>query len=270
MAKGESRRGWPWRRDRARHAGVSAEQWRWVREQHPILGRFSTGENARLKELVERFLRRKRFEVRGLQEDEALYRLVVATQACVPILGLGLEWYRGWRTVVLLPRAFAAEMEETDAGGVVREWEEELAGEAWDEGPIVLSWEDVEESGWGHGCNVVIHEAAHKLDLLDGAMNGRPALHRDMDPQAWHRELGSAYEQICADERAGREGAVDLYAAENPAEFFAVTSELFFEQPNALNGQFPGVYRQLAAFYRQDPRQRGQRCAAPDRSGGAT
>ena len=249
-------------RDRARLAAVSAEQWRWVHEQHPILARLGAGEDARLKELVERFLRRKRFEVHGLEENEALYRLVVAAQACLPILELGFEWYRGWRTVVLVPRAFEAQMEETDDSGVVREWEEELAGEAWDEGPIVLSWEDVEESGWGHGCNVVIHEAAHKLDLLDGAMNGRPALHRDMDPEAWHRDLGSAYERICADERAGREGAVDLYAAENPAEFFAVTSELFFEQPAALHGQYPGVYRQLAAFYRQDPLRHDRRSAA--------
>ena len=245
--------GWPWRRDRSRRGAVSAEQWRWVREQHPIMARFSADDDARLKDLVELFLRRKRFEVRGLEQDETLYRLVVAAQACVPILELGLEAYRRWRTVVLVPRAFEAQMEETDDSGVVREWEEELAGEAWDEGPVVLSWEDVEESGWGHGCNVVIHEAAHKLDLLDGEMNGRPALHRDMDPEEWHRELGAAYEQICADERAGRERAVDLYAAENPAEFFAVTSELFFEQPEALHGQYPGVYRQLAAFYRQNP-----------------
>ena len=259
---GESGRAWPWRRDRSRRESVSAEQWRWVREQHPILARLTADEDARLMELVEQFLRRTRFEVRGLEEDETLYRLVVATQACLPILGLGIEWYRGWRTVVLLPRAFAAEMEETDPGGVVREWEEELAGEAWDEGPIVLSWEDVEESGWGHGCNVVIHEVAHKLDLLDGAMNGRPALHSDMDPDAWHRELGGAYKRICADERAGRERAVDLYAAENPAEFFAVTSELFFEQPAALDGQYPGVYRQLKAFYRQDPLQRAEPGAA--------
>ena len=85
-----------------------------------------------------------------------------------------------------------------------------------------------------------------------------------MDPDAWQRELGGAYKRICADERAGRERAVDLYAAENPAEFFAVTSELFFEQPAALDGQYPGVYRQLKAFYRQDPLRR----AAPGAASG--
>ena len=258
MAARKSGRGWPWRRDRSDRAAVPAPQWRWVHEQHPILAGLSPAEDARLQELVARFLRHKRFEVRGLDQDDAPYRLVVATQACVTILGLGFEWFRGWRTVVLLPREFASQMEETDAGGVVREWEEELAGEAWDEGPIVLSWSDVEESGWGDGCNVVIHEVAHKLDLLDGAMNGRPALHRDMAPATWHRELGRAYEQLCADERRGRDGAVDFYATESPAEFFAVTSELFFEQPAALHGQFPGVYRQLKEFYRQDPLPRRQ------------
>ena len=246
-------RSWPWRRDRSQHARISEEQWHWIREQHPILTGLTAAEDNRLQELVCQFLRRKRFEVRGLEGDEAPYRLVVATQACVTILALGFEWLRGWRTVVLLPREFAARMEETDAGGVVREWEEELAGEAWDEGPIVLSWNDVEESGWGDGCNVVIHEVAHKLDLLDGAMNGRPALHRDMDPATWHRELGRAYERLCHDERRGREGAVDFYATESPAEFFAVSSELFFEHPAALHAQFPEVYRQLKAFYRQDP-----------------
>ena len=249
-------RRWPWRRLRPRRPAVPAAQWRWVREQHPILAGLTPAEDARLQALAGRFLRRKRFELRGLKEDAEACRLVVAAQACLPILGLGFDWYRGWHTVVLVPREFTAHLEETEAGGVVREWEEELAGEAWDEGPIVLSWSDVEESGWGDGCNVVIHEAAHKLDLLDGAMNGRPALHRGMDPGAWQRELGQAYERLCADERRGRGGAVDFYAAESPAEFFAVTSELFFEQPGALHGQFPGVYDQLRAFYRQDPRQR--------------
>ena len=242
-------------------APVSAEQWRWLLERHPILGGLTAEEDSRLQELVGRFLRRKRFELRGLDDSQAPYRLVVATQACLPILALGFEWYRSWRTIVLLPHEFSTHVEETEAGGVVHEWDEELAGEAWDEGPIVLSWTDVEESGWGDGCNVVIHEAAHKLDLLDGDMNGRPALHRDMDPAAWQHELGQAYEQLCADERRGRSRAVDLYGAESPAEFFAVTSELFFEQPAALQGQFAGVYDQLKAFYRQDPvhRRRGER-----------
>ena len=138
MAEADRGRRRPWRRARVRQ--VPAEQWRWVREQHPILTRLTAAEDARLKELVERFLRRQRFEARGLPVDEAVYRLVVATQACVPILGLGFEWCRGWRTVVLVPRAFASEMEETDAGGVVREWQEESGRRGVDEGPIVLSW----------------------------------------------------------------------------------------------------------------------------------
>ena len=201
-----------------------------------------------------RFLRRKRFELRDLaaDEDTAPYRLVVAAQACLPVLGLGWEWLRNWRTVVLLPAEFSSSFEETDDSGVVREWEEEVAGEAWDEGPIVLSWADVEESGWGDGFNVVIHEVAHKLDLLDGDMNGRPALHGNMDPAAWHREFTAAYDRL----NRGRGGLVDPYAAESPAEFFAVASELFFERPTELQAQFGGVYDQLKAFYRQDPVQR--------------
>ncbi len=238
---------------------MPAEQWQWILDNHPILRGLTAQEDTRLRELVSGFLRRKRFELRGVSapdggEDDAEtpYRLVVAAQACLPILGLGLEWYRNWRTIVLLPEEFSSSFEETDDGGVVREWEEEVVGEAWEEGPIVLSWADVEASGWGDGFNVVIHEAAHKLDLIDRGMNGRPPLHRDMDPAGWHREFSAAYERLHQD--GG--GPVDSYAAESPAEFFAVTSELFFEQPDALHAQFAGVYGQLKAFYRQDPLRR--------------
>jgi Mlc titration factor MtfA (ptsG expression regulator) len=118
---------------------------------------------------------------------------------------------------------------------------------------VVLSWEDVEASGWTDGFNVVIHEAAHRLDLLDGAVNGRPTLHREMDPEEWKAVFTAAYRDLEQRVRRRRRTTVDPYALENPGEFFAVTSELFFERPRALAAQYPGVYGLLKAFFRQDP-----------------
>jgi hypothetical protein len=183
---------------------------------------------------------------------------VIALQASLPVLNLGPDCYADWKTVVVVPKQFRQERREVDPGGIVREWSEVDLGESWDRGPVVLSWEDVEASGWADGFNVVIHEAAHRLDLLDGAVNGRPALHRDMDPEEWRSVFTRAYRDLEARVRRRRRTVVDSYALENPGEFFAVTSELFFELPQGLQGELPEVYRLLAAFYRQDPASRLQ------------
>ena len=116
---------------------------------------------------------------------------------------------------------------------------------------MILSWADAERSGDGY--NVVIHEFAHKLDMLNGDANGFPPLHADMDRARWSATFGAAYEEFCARVERREETAIDPYAAENPAEFFAVLSEAFFETPDAVRSEYPAVYGELAAFYRQDP-----------------
>jgi Mlc titration factor MtfA (ptsG expression regulator) len=100
--------------------------------------------------------------------------------------------------------------------------------------------------------NVVIHEFAHKLDMLNGAMNGFPPLHREMSAEQWAQAFSAAYADFCAKAERNMEMVLDPYGAESPAEFFAVTSEAFFETPHVLRQEYPEVYRQLAAFYRQD------------------
>ena len=178
---------------------------------------------------------------------------MVAAQACVPILALGMEAYEGWRSVVVYPGGFVSRGSAVDEMGVEHEWEEARSGESWSHGPVVLSWEDVAASGLLEGYNVVIHEMAHKLDMLNGDANGFPPLHAGMDGAAWFRVFSDAFEDLCARLDAGRETGIDEYAAEGPDEFFAVTSEYFFEAPEVLDDWYPGVYAELRAFYRQHP-----------------
>ena len=234
---------------------LAEDQWESLVLEHPILKGFNPDELGRLRELATLFLHEKRFEnPKGLQLDE--YRkAVIALQACLPILNLGLDWYRNWRTVVVVPDVFVRERLEYDQAGVVHEWSEDDSGESWDRGPVVLSWQDVEASGWGDGYNIVIHEAAHRLDLLDGWVNGRPALHPGMSPQEWSSVFCRAYRDLArkARGRLHRRLRIDEYAAESDSEFFAVASEYFFEQPRILSGEYPQVHRLLSQFYRQDP-----------------
>ena len=234
------------------------EQWDSLLHEHPILDGFPAAELARLRELSTLFLHEKVFENPKRLELDEYRRAVIAVQACLPILNLGLEWYRNWRTVVVVPDVFVQERLEYDRAGVAHEWKEDDSGESWDRGPVVLSWQDVEASGWGDGYNVVIHEAAHRLDLLDGEVNGRPALHPGMQPEEWSAVFSRAYADLArkARRRSRRKLRIDEYAAESDSEFFAVASEYFFEQPQVLHGEYAEVYRLLGQFYRQDPLKR--------------
>jgi Mlc titration factor MtfA (ptsG expression regulator) len=246
-------------RDRRRRP-ISGDLWLWLLEHHPIVGGLSPGELERLQELTRAFLRQKTFEAaEGLVLDEDM-RAVVALQACLPVLALGLSWYRAWKTIVVVPAGFVQKHVERDRAGVVHEWEESDIGESWNHGPVVLSWKDVEASGWADGYNVVIHEAAHKLDLTDGAVNGRPALHKGMDPKKWREEFSRSFEDLREGLGRGHYQGINSYAAASDAEFFAVMSEYFFECPHRLLDKYPAVFGLLKEFYRQDPSTRLPPC----------
>ena len=238
---------------------VPDDQWVSILEEHPVLDGLAEPELDRLRGLVTVFLHEKRFEgAAGVSLDE-YRRTVIAAQACLPILELGMDWYEGWSTVVVVPREFVGDFTQVDEAGVVHEWQEEMGGESWDRGPLVVSWEDVEASGWGDGYNVVIHEVAHKLDLGDGEVNGRPALHAGMDGAQWDTVMTAALEDLRRRGPRERKGKIDPYAAESPEELFAVATESFFEEPRALRRQYPDVYALLRSFYRQDPARRERR-----------
>jgi len=226
----------------------------------PVLRTLDDDERARLRDLALLFLHEKRLEPAGglVLDDEMAVRL--AALACLPILELGLDCYDGFAAVIVYPDEFVVPgREHVDDAGVVHIADDILSGEAWDFGPVILAWADVAASGQGDGYNVVAHEFAHKLDLLDGAVNGVPPLHRDMRVAEWTETFQAAYDDLVEQVERGEETWIDPYAAENPGEFFAVCSELFFDVPLDLQIAYPALYRQLAAYYRQDPAARTRR-----------
>ena len=241
-----------WRRKRIlRRASLNPALWRRVTDGLRFLQGLSDAELQRLQDYAVLFLEEKEMHgARGfIPTDEV--RLSIAVQACLPILNLGLDAYRGWVGIVIYPGEFKVRREETDASGVVHEFDDELSGEAWPGGPVILSWQDVELGTAGY--NVVIHEFAHKLHMSRGNMDDFPAPHAGMQRELWLTTWDTAYDEFCAQVDTGVDTVIDPYASEQPAEFFAVLSEAFFTLPQAVRSIYPELYAQLALFYRQDP-----------------
>lgn len=232
---------------------LGKDAWRQAFAALPLLDRLTPAERTRLRELTILFLHDKDIQGVGELELTDAMRLSIALQACLPVLHLGLAWYDDWYSVLVYPDEFLVSHSWEDEDGVVHQGEGPLSGEAWERGPVILSWSDVAEACGEDGYNLVIHEFAHKLDMRNGGANGFPPLHRGMRAAEWSSAFSAAFEDFSAREEAGGELPFDDYASESPAEFFAVTSEIFFEAPAYLRDCYPAVYRQLALFYRQDP-----------------
>lgn len=243
---------WRERRLITRHP-IAEAHWKHALEHCGPARRLDVSDQASLRVLATLFLDRKAIEPTGDLVLTDADRVLLATHACLPILKLGFDWYRGWHSVIVYPDAFVPRRERMDAAGVMHESADALAGEAWERGPVILSWKDVLESGRTPGRNVVIHELAHKLDMLQGDANGFPPLHRDMERSEWARAFTETWDRLHDDDRDGVALPMDAYALESPAEFFAVASEHFFEKPAGLRAHLPQVYQQLARFYRQQP-----------------
>ena len=230
---------------------IDEPHWLRLRRRLPLLDGMDTGDLARLRQMAGRFLAAKSvYGARGLEVDSDM-QLLIAAQACLPLLNLGLEAYDSWQDVIVYPDEFVPVLEWVDEAGVQHRRAEPRIGEAWARGPLILSWEDVTAGGRGDGFNVVIHECAHKLDMLDGDANGCPPLHAGMSRSEWHNAWSDAFERFRGEPE--RLAWLDPYAAESPEEFFAVLSETFFEMPWGVRSGLPEVYRQLAAFYRWEP-----------------
>ena len=248
---------------------IDLAAWNLATADYQFVRRLTVEENRRLRLIASDFLARKNIVGAAGFEVDQLVRIQIAAQACILILELDVDYYDGWREIIVYPGQFAKTHDVMDEFGVVHTTRDPLAGEAWLGGPVVLSHADVAHTenavDRGDGYNVVIHEFAHKLDMLNGEANGYPPLHRGMSKETWKRTFLSAYLAFCkqvdgADALARRDGGkaldailIDPYAAQSPAEFFAVISEVFFEMPEDVYEAFPAVYQQLKAFYKQDP-----------------
>ncbi len=184
-------------------------------------------------------------------------RAVIAAQASLLSLELDESSYDGWSEIIVYPGAFRVTRTVTDEFGISHEQAAPLSGESWQNGPLVLSWDDVHRDSYHRtpGRHVIIHEFAHKLDALNGRVNGMPPLHPEMSIEDWSKTLGKAYSHLLGQLEQGRE-CINPYAATNPAEFFAVLSEYFFTAPATLRQHCEEVYLQLRKYYRQDPLKR--------------
>ena len=242
------------RRLRRPSPSIQDDLWRATCADTPWVSALDDVRSDRLRGLSARFLRQKTITpLAGLSLDEA-QRVQLAALCCLPLLEFGEGGLRGWSQLIVYPDAFRVQRTHTDAAGVLHEWEDDLAGEAWDQGPLILSWADVQAdlAEPDAGFCVAVHEMAHKLDALDGELDGTPPL-----PGEWHgrwaRDFQRTYDDFCMQVDLGRETAIDPYAAEAPEEFFAVATEYHFSAPGVLAGAMPEVAAHLRRFYGPSP-----------------
>ncbi len=257
---------------RPRSEPIAAGRWQRIVFDLPFLQHLDSAALERLKARSEAFLATKRFSAAAGFEIDDDVRTAIAIQACLLTLNLdGEDDYPDFRGIVVYPESFVAPREYVDDAGVVHEYHDELAGESMDDGPVVLSWSDADPSTGYSGYNVVIHEFAHKLDLLDGAVNGAPLLPPALRDR-WVRTMTAAYDDFSARLEAAETAIprhidpdspaadawyetlpLDPYAAIDPGEFFAVTVEAFFTDPQGIQQSYPALYALFRDYFRQDP-----------------
>jgi Mlc titration factor MtfA (ptsG expression regulator) len=215
----------------------------------------SETQKAKLHDELRLFVAAKNWEgCGGLTLDDGI-RVTIAAHACLLALGMDGDPFASVRTILVYPSAYVAPTVEPLGSGVVLETEIEHEGEAHRRGPVILSWQDVlaDCRNPQKGKNLVFHEFAHQLDMLDGAADGVPPLASREQARRWRKVMAAEYRRLVAASQQGRATLLDQYGATNEAEFFAVATECFFNLPIALSRQHPRLYESLRDYYRQDP-----------------
>ena len=256
---------WQAGRDSAalRRRAIPDDLWKRTLVRYPFLQRRDAEAAQELRRLTSLFLDKKEFSTSGgLRLTDAMV-VAIAAQAVLPVLRLGLARYARFVGIVVHPDLVVARREVADEDGVVHSYEEALAGEAMEGGPVMLSWRDVRAAGVRASdsakdaattaYNVVIHEFAHVLDMEDGVANGMPRLPSGLSAQFWRQTLGAEFARFVQRVDAEENTALDPYGAQGEEEFFAVASEAFFVSPEAMKKEHPALYGMLCRFYLQDP-----------------
>ncbi len=251
------------RRERLRSAPFP-QGWLEIIERNVRLFRqLPEADRLELQGLVQIFLAEKHFEGCGGLEMTDAIKVTIAASACLLLLHRETDIYPRLITILVYPSAYVAKT-KNPIGVLALEGESINLGESWSSGVVILSWDDVlaGASDIRDGQNVVLHEFAHQLDREDGWVDGAPPLERRSQYVTWARVLGAEYERLQRASRLGRSTVLDQYGTKDPAEFFAVATECFFEKPHVLRKRHPELYEELRSFYRQDP----ARLALVDRS----
>jgi Mlc titration factor MtfA (ptsG expression regulator) len=243
------------RRQRLRERAFPPEWRAFVETNVPYYGCLPPDEQRELEGLIQVFLDEKSFEGAGGLEMTDEIRVTIAAQACMLLLGRKTGMYPELQSIIVYPSAYVARAIQRQPDGTVFEGRQVRLGESWSRGALVLSWDDVLRgaSDFHDGHNVVLHEFAHQLDDESGVADGAPLLPKPSMYLAWARVLGAEYRSLLESVERHRPTLLDEYAATNPAEFFAVATELFFERPDDFKALYPELYEQLRLFYEQDP-----------------
>ena len=234
---------------------LTEEQEAVIEKNVPLYRRLPGELKEQLQGLVQVFLDEKRFEGCGGLEMTDEIRLTVAAQACMLLLNRRTRYFRKLKTILVYPQTYVARQVAPVGGGAYIEGHSARLGESWRSGPVVLAWNSVTggTSIVTDGQNVVLHEFAHQLDQEDGVADGAPILERRSRYAAWARVLSEEYEVLRGKRRRRRRSVLSKYGATNPAEFFAVATESFFEKPRQMKKRHPDLYEELRLYYRLDP-----------------
>lgn len=246
---------WPRLRRRRIENAPFAEQWLVYLEQNlPVYKQLSAADQIQLQGLIKVFIDQKTFfGCAGLEINDEI-RVSVAAQACLLLLNRSTSIYGKLRYILVYPEAFKKTAQQADESGVIAEADIGLLGESWSNGKVILSWDDVTRgvSDFSDGHNVVLHEFAHQLDAESGATNGAPPLYRNRYA-VWAKVLAGEYDKLQKKALRNQRSVMDYYGATNPAEFFAVATETFFERPREMAERHPELFQQLKIYYCVDP-----------------
>lgn len=249
--------GWlrEWTRERLRQAPFPERWEEWV-EAHVSHYRYlSPVEQQVLQDDLRIFIHEKHWEGCGGLELTEEMQVIIAAQASLIALNLERKYYPNVLSVLVYPAAYRVKVRKVGPMGVVTESYEHRLGEAWTQGPVVISWADAQSGGWNaeDGRNVVIHEFAHKLDMLDGAPDGTPRLYDDAAYERWYQVMKGEWDLLAEVKGSRRGSMLNPYAGTDVAELFAVATETFFERPRQMLHRHPALYGVLSEYYRQDP-----------------
>lgn len=245
------------RHERRLHNQAFPDQWRQIlRECLPVYAALQDQDRSKLEQLIQRFLDDKEYYgCAGLVVTDVM-KVCIAAEACLLLLGQSGPVYPGLRSILVYPSGFVAKRDFHQKDGTVAVGEHKLLGESWSNGRVILSWDDVEQGArnFSDGHNVVLHEFAHQLDSASGSTNGAPPLRRN-SYQTWANVFSESFSDLQTRVLHGKHSVMDDYGATNPAEFFAVATETFFEKPDDLFHKRPALFRELQTYYRVDPRE---------------
>lgn len=244
-----------WQRNKIKQQPFKKEWRKILQRRMPYFQSMPADLQLQLKGLIHVFISEKSFVgCNGVVITDEI-KVTIAAQACLLLLNRKTDIYPKLTSILVYPHGFVKEQQSVHAGGIHHTERTTLIGESWEFGKVVLSWGDTLEGALipDDGHNVVIHEFAHQLDQETGQANGAPILGKGQSYESWSKVLSQEFARLNEKARFGEPSLFDYYGATNPAEFFAVATEVFFEQSQQLYFEYPKLYQEFKQYYRVDP-----------------